>query len=189
MDNIIKERLTESIIIVDFSESKKILDSLPKQFQSNVLLTSAYHAENLSFYCFILSILLENETGYWHSIASQMFMVPLCFINGSDALAIYHIKQAIKFDTTDVEYKQGLLMYYNHNPEPFLSKEEAMQIINEILALDPENSHALDALADCNKNKIREIVVNKSDFSSLLYYGRFEEARELFKDLTLAQIF
>ncbi len=189
MDKTINDQIKEFILCGDFISARSLLIGVDRNEQARLLIFFAWKTESLAFYGFILNVLLEHETAYWHSIASQIFMVPLCFINGADAFAIYHVKKAIKFDTTNVEYKQGLLMYYNHNPEPLLGKDEALQIINEILALDPKNLIALDALMECNNNKIKNVVIDKNDFSSLLYYGRFEEARELVNDFTFDQLF
>ncbi len=187
MDKIIKEHLLQSILLADFATAKKNLASIPEQMQSNILLISAYHAENLAFYCFVLSILLEKETAHWHSVASQMFMVPLCFINGSDALGVYHIRRAEKLFPYDIGIKEGCLMYYSGNPEPLFTKNEALQIIEEMLAREPQNFNALRALEE--SNRIKDILIDNKDFYSLLCYGRFEEARKLVENLNHDQLY
>ncbi len=189
MDRIIIEQLDELILLGEFEAAKKSFVSLPKKEQSNYLLDLAYDSESISTYTFLIKLLLDQESFYWHYIATEIFMVSLCYLNGADAVGIFHIKRAIELNSSDINLKSLYLTYFNGNPEPFLTYEEAIKIAKEILRLDANNADALDALNKCDTGKIKNIVIDKNDFSSLLYYGKFEEARELVKDLTADQLF
>lgn len=189
MDRIINELFKEMILLGEFDEAGKIIENLSMEHQLDVLIDLSYKDTSISFYTFIVNDLLKQETTWLHREAIALFVVSLSVFLGADAMGLYHSIKAAGLDPKDIGLKQLVLSYYNGVPEPLLSKEEAMHTVNELFILDPDNRNALDALKECIEGKRKGIALDKNDFYSLLYYGRFEEARDLVKNLTLDELF
>lgn len=98
-------------------------------------------------------MLLEKEAAHWDRVAAHILVVPLYYINGADAVSLYHTKRALELNPNNIGLKQLLLSFYTDLPAPLLTEEETISLANEILILDPNNPNAKEALEKCHTKK------------------------------------
>lgn len=171
----------------ELERASTVFDTMSANEQSKTLFRLAYDSLDISFYSFILMKLLKEETNWLHHQAVILLMICLCY-EGWDALATYHCMRARNLYPEDIKWKQLALSFYKDCPEQFLTKKEALQIIQEILILDFNNEYVVNVIKEINDCP-RDITIDDKDFEKLIYYGRYEEARFLVSELTQDQLF
>lgn len=189
MDTIIKLNLRKAILAGHFEVASKIIAKQKEKSLIEVVENLAYEDCNLAYYTLLANMLIEQETVNLHCTVVSLYIVPLCIYAGADAVALYHSKRAVKLDPKDLDSKQLVLSFYNRAPETLLPKDEAMLLIEDIFALDPNNINAFEALEDFNVNRVKDVIIDYKDFYSLLYYAKFDEARELVKNISADELF
>jgi len=140
-------KLQKLILACDFENSKKILSSYNGNERRGVLIDIAWTTENLAVYGFVEYLLRDKEDPFWHSVAAQMMLVPLCHVEGAYSLGLCHIRKAALLEPDNIEHKEFMLAFHDL-PEPLLTKQEAISIAQEVLAVDPASEKAIQILSD-----------------------------------------
>lgn len=126
-----------------FDEVKKILGKdkvIPKGIDSWV-----YDTSNITLYCLVVSMLIEEETVEDHERSSYLMAMPLCAYNGAYSLGLFHARKALALDPNNIEHKRFLILFHDI-PEQLIKKDEAIQIAREVLQEDPECGVSLNVL-------------------------------------------
>lgn len=139
--------IMDLILMGEFEAVNNKIVSWDQQEIENFLVPFACKSPNIAIYGFIVNNLIRKEISFWHSMAAVLFLAPLCHFEGAYSLGLYHTRRAMALDTSDIGAKQLLLSYYN-SPSPMVTKDEAVQIAQEILSLDPDNKYALSIIEE-----------------------------------------
>lgn len=104
----------------------------------DILLEVSFSKQSIVPYVVILKLLIEEESANLHAFASTLLSNPLCWIEGAYDAGFYHQKKAIELEPQNIAFKEYLLSY-NSLPSAILGDEEALQIREQILKIDPNN--------------------------------------------------
>lgn len=107
----------------------------------DVMLNIAYETESISVYGFIVYMTQKKDDVEWIKLAIDVLLNPLCFIEGSYSIALFHARELLSYDK-NVENLERILFFYNI-PEKLVDDAEAYRIAEEILAIETDNKAAL----------------------------------------------
>lgn len=138
------------ILDSQFNEAKGLLSNLTEEQIGQEILYLACKTKKMTTYGFIIYELLYTESSFWHYMAGKILLAPLFFIEGAYPLGVFHARRAIKLAPENIEYKKLLLAFYNL-PEPAISKEEALQLAKEIIAVDQTADNAAWVIEELEK--------------------------------------
>ena len=142
-----QEELSRLILSGEYEKAAELWISLERKEKARLLIYIAWSTENLAVYGFIEYLLQKKEDPFWHSVAAQMMLVPLCHIEGAYSLGLYHIRKAALLEPDNIEHKEFMLAFHD-SPEPLLTKQEAISIAQEVLAVDSKSEKAIQILTD-----------------------------------------
>lgn len=128
----------------DFYSAKQILQAIPSETVINFLIDLAFETNLVGIYSFVLFLLLEKESVFFHDIAIGILSVSMW--EGANAAAFLHARRVVELSPMDIKQQEHLLTYLG-TPDCIMSYEEAINIANEILAQDPTNNTALNTIA------------------------------------------
>lgn len=77
-----------------------------------------------------------------HYTAAIILTMGINYVEGSYLLGFYHMQQAMKLDSSNIEYKTYTLSTFVISPEIEIERNIVMKIINEVLKTDPQNEIA-----------------------------------------------
>ncbi|BBW96444.1 hypothetical protein ACPVTF_08110 [Geobacillus icigianus] len=109
---------------------------------SPFLFSCQFMLANLLIYSYLIN---NNETAYYHYLASELLSTAFCHLPDAYASALYHAKRAVELSPEDVSLKEHLLLFHDI-PEKLISKEEAKAIAQEILKIMPNSEAAKNVL-------------------------------------------
>jgi len=135
------EKLKKHIIDGDFNLTRLLYDNKDYEVLEHDIHVIAYDTENVATYFFILDLIFHKNQAQLHYIACSLLSNPLVYIPEAYYLAYNHILQAIELDSDNLKYKENLLLFYSI-PDKILKREEAVEVANSILKIDPENKAA-----------------------------------------------
>ncbi|MGG7163345.1 hypothetical protein [Clostridium ihumii] len=131
LKDIIKLNLSSSISLFDITE------------ENLILFKEENYVNKSNFYFWLLTMLddLDNsdnfsELSHGHYLASYFLLVIFMPLN-YEKLAFNHCKKAIKFDESNLKYKEWLLIFSTYN---LLSEGETMALFEEISSKNPNSS-------------------------------------------------
>jgi hypothetical protein len=110
----------------------------------NALIDEAYKTENISIYSFANYLIEETSDNFWRELAIELLLNPLCAIEGSYSIALYHARKLLSLCKSIENYEQILFFY--ELPETLLERSEAVAYAKELLELNPGNVVALRVL-------------------------------------------
>lgn len=126
----------------DFKRASELMKSHGTQELEDFIVSYASESEDVTAYLFILYLIFQDETAELHAIASVLLEFVFPYIEGATSVAFEHVKKANELTPSNVTYLEMLLFYYEV-PEKLLSKGQAIETIESILMIDPDNSIAL----------------------------------------------
>lgn len=132
----------ELVLSGEYKEAESVSNGLREDEIVQKIMYIACKTKNLTTYGFIIYKLLFNEKAVWHYLAAELFLAPLCYIDGAYALGVFHARSAIELEPQNIEHKKMLLAFYVL-PEPAISKEEAYQLAKEIIKVDSNAEAAI----------------------------------------------
>lgn len=126
-----------------FFSAKQLLQTIPSGAIANFLINITFETNLIGIYTFVVFLLLENESIFFHEIAIEILSVSMW--KGANAAAFLHAKQIVKLAPANIKRKQHLLTYFGI-PDCIMPYEEALFIAKEILKKDPTNITALETI-------------------------------------------
>jgi hypothetical protein len=142
--NNMKTELINAISTGNFYFAKQLLFTMPSESIVSFLIDLALETNLIGIYTFILFLLLEKESIFFHEVAISVLSVSMW--EGANASAFLHARRIIEFAPTDITKKEDLLTYFGI-PDCVMSQEEATSLAKEILTQDPTNVIALKTIA------------------------------------------
>ncbi|MGE0009975.1 MAG: tetratricopeptide repeat protein [Candidatus Babeliales bacterium] len=140
-----------SLLQGDFDKAKLYIKDLDNEKIYDLIVEINFNDESMVSYCFLASLLHDNETAELHINAASFLTFFLFHIQGAYNSALYHLRQAIKLDPDNIEY-QELLLHFNEIPDRLVSQDEAIAVAKNILKDKSDSSVALRILSDYKIN-------------------------------------
>lgn len=126
-----------------FDPAKKLVQALSKKEFINFMLDITSETNLMSIYTFMVFLLLEKETIFFHECAIDILRVSMW--EGANAAALLHARRVSELIPHDIT-KKALVLSYFGNPDCTINRQEAEQMTQEILIQDPQNKTALYTL-------------------------------------------
>ena len=142
------EKIIQLINYGKYEEGEKIRRNLSFSEIKNNFLKHAYDTNNFSLYSFVLYMVTKTEDDRWLELALSLVIGPLCFIEGAYSIGLFHARQLVRKNFC-VKNLLQLLFFYNI-PEKLINRDEALEIANQVLKLDPSNQVALQVIRSKN---------------------------------------
>ena len=133
----IKQKLEQN----DFLGLETLLNQYSLRDFEHILVCLAFDYQSIAIYAVICTLLTKKETTDLHHLAAQLLCHPFCHIEGAYSAALYHTRKAISLSPEDIDSREALL-FFNDIPEKLVTDDEAKQIAQEILAVDPASKIA-----------------------------------------------
>lgn len=125
-----------------YDNAKELCERTPKEELRDIIINIAYDTENISIFSFALYMVQYNDKLYWLTLAIDLLINPLCFVEGAYSVALFCTRELLKIDKT-AENLEKIVFFYNI-PEKLITKDEALMTVEEILKIDPNNKVALE---------------------------------------------
>ncbi len=140
LNEIIKQGTFEQLSFLQL-ENEKLDELLSEIYRLGVV------EENiLSYYVCCACIMNDNISEVYkakfHNTAAVILTMGLNYIGGAYVLGFYHMKQAMKLDLSNIEYRIYTLSTFVTSPEIDVEKNDVMEIVNEVLKKEPQNEIA-----------------------------------------------
>ncbi|MFM1655114.1 hypothetical protein ACI7RC_23915 [Brevibacillus sp. B_LB10_24] len=139
--------IKEAILKGDLLTAKEQVAAIDFSVLSDLLHELAYETGDLVCYTFVnFLIYSQGESSDLHHLASSLLSHPLCYIEGAYRSALLHSRRALELSPEDVGLKEYLLLFHII-PEELVSKEEAIEIANMVLQIDPKSQVAKNIIS------------------------------------------
>ena len=140
------ERIVRLINCGKYEECENICQNLNFPEIKDYFLKQAYVTSSFSLYSFVVYMVTKTDDNRWHDLALSLVIGPLCFIEGAYSIGLFHARQLVKKDFCVKNLVQVLFFYTI--PEKLINKDEALEIANQVLKLDPNNQVALQIIRE-----------------------------------------
>ncbi|WP_454844766.1 hypothetical protein [Priestia megaterium] len=154
-----KNSLRENILNANFQEAiNQVKEMRFSKFEEQIILWAFEDDYDLIYYTFICHLLIQEESEDLHSLACDLLANPLCHIEGAYKGALYHTREALRLNPTNIGHKEMLLFLYicPDLPEELLTREESLETAASILEVEPENQAARSFIKDYKPRKRRK---------------------------------
>ena len=143
-----KKRFQEYLTKGRFEQAKRVCLNLKESEIRDLLLETAYEMESITVYGFSLYMKEYNNEVFWTKLIFDLLVNPLCIVEGSYSLALFYARKLVSYKKS-VENMERILFLYNL-PENIVDDEEAMEVVLEILKIEPKNRIAMEILKKFN---------------------------------------
>lgn len=136
------KKLEEKLLQGRYADAEKICKKMSMKDVRNMVMNIAYNTESICVYSFTQYMIHKTERIEWMELAIDVMINPLCFFEGAYSVALFHSREILEVEKS-IENLERILFFY-HIPEKLLSIEEAKEIAEEILKVDPTNKVVLE---------------------------------------------
>ena len=140
------DQLRNLILRGEFHEAGAIALQMEREERQDLLLQIGFDEDSITVYTFSSYLLMMQETAELHDLAFQLLIHPLCHLEGAYFAALHHVRRGIELEPEDIGWKEHLL-FLSITPDEVVSREDAAQVAQQILAVQPDNQAALEFLA------------------------------------------
>lgn len=138
------EQLKSCLSQGKYNEARELLKEIDDLSIRDIIMSIAYETENIFVYSFIHYMINMTHKKSWIELSIDVMINPLCFLEGAYSIALFHSRELFNCEKS-IANQERLLFFYNI-PEKLISDDEARDIANEILKIDPQNVIALNVL-------------------------------------------
>ena len=142
-----KEKFLRAIHTGNYYEAKELTHNMSPDDLSQFLIDQACEIDSVSIdiYTFVCFLLIEREDLELHTNAAAILDLGMFFLEGAISGALSHARRMAELAPHDVSYKENLLSYLGR-PDHVMSPEEGQSIAEAILASNPQNKTAIEAI-------------------------------------------
>ena len=135
------EQLKSCLSQGKYNEARELLKEIDDLSIRDIIMSIAYETENIFVYSFIHYMTHKKN---WIELGIDVMINPLCFLDGAYSVALFHARELLNCEKS-IANQERILFFYNI-PEKLICADEAKDIANEILKIDPQNVVALNIL-------------------------------------------
>lgn len=136
------EKIKKCILSGKYYSAKEMCNKYSDHELMDNIMDFAYETESISAFDFAQFMWYETKTVGWIEVIVKLMLNPLCFVEGAYSVALFYAREMLKIEYS-IENLEQLLFFYEL-PEAILEREEADNIIKNLLELDPQNHIALE---------------------------------------------
>jgi tetratricopeptide (TPR) repeat protein len=140
-----KERLAHYILQSEFQVTRELVEGQNKREVLIDLLDISFDTKNIAVYFFLEDWIYDKESAELHSMASSLLSVAFAWVPRAYHIAFRHIRQAIKLEPSNLDYKE-MILEYHEIPECLLSLEEAIDHAEQVIEREPKSKIARNFL-------------------------------------------
>lgn len=137
--------IAECVDRADLQAALELLEGLSPEAARSALLEYAFSTGSIVAYAIAQGMVTRRNDWASHYLASEIMAAALNHIEGAYVVALFHARQALDLNQSDIELWEYLLLFHAI-PERLVSDEEAVVIAGRILADKPESSVAQMAI-------------------------------------------
>ena len=138
------EQLKSCLSQGKYNEARELLKEIDDLSIRDIIMSIAYETENIFVYSFIHYMISMTHKKNWIELGIDVMINPLCFLDGAYSVALFHARELLNCEKS-IANQERILFFYNL-PEKLICADEAKDIANEILKIDPQNVVALNIL-------------------------------------------
>lgn len=143
-----KEQLQQLLSKGHFEEANNLIKRLDFHVVQDLLVEIAFDDEDEATYLFVVYLMEQQELAIYHDLAYLLMAQPLCHLERAYYTAYKHAKRAVELtDYTDILLLENLLFLHGV-PDQVVSDEEAADVAQRILILEPSHRVANEWLKD-----------------------------------------
>lgn len=136
-----KKEFEISLIQGKYKDAEILCENMEFSDVRDVIMTIAYNTESVCVYAFSQYMIYTTKRVEWIELTIDIMLHPLCFLEGAYSIALFYTRELLAIEE-NVENLERILFFYNM-PDKLISKEEAQNIAQKILIIEPENVIAL----------------------------------------------
>lgn len=134
-----KGKLQQLINNGHFDEASNLMKQLDFHVFEELLVEIAFDDGDITNYLFVVYLLEQHELASYHDLAYLLMAQPLCHLERAYFIAYKHAKRAVKLtDYTDTLLLENLLFLHGV-PDQVVSDEEAADVAQKIVILEPSH--------------------------------------------------
>ena len=138
------EQLKSCLSQGKYNEARELLKEIDDLSIRDIIMSIAYETENIFVYSFIHYMISMTHKKNWIELGIDVMINPLCFLDGAYSVALFKARELLNCEKS-IANQERILFFYNI-PEKLICADEAKDIANEILKIDPQNVVALNIL-------------------------------------------
>lgn len=133
----------KQILNMQYKKAYQLMHSLSIEEKWEILSTDLYDEDPKIIYSFLLYLIsVDGNEAEWQYYCYLYLVYCNPFFDDTMRLASWHIKQAIRLDPSNIEYKGQVISIFYSYPEQFFSYEEYYQYAQDVLRKDDDNQNA-----------------------------------------------
>lgn len=106
-----------------------------------------YNEDPKLVYTFLMYLVaIDNNEAKWQFYCYLYLVFYHPVFNDSMCLAAWHIKQALRLEPNNVDYKKQVISIFYSYSEQYFSDEEYLGYAKDVICLEPENEKAMNIL-------------------------------------------
>lgn len=137
------DKIIQLIREMEFDKAYLLMYSLSLEDKWEVLSTDLYDEDPKIIYVFLLYLIAtDGNEAEWQYYCCLYLIYCNPFFDDAMRLAAWHIKQAIRLNPKNIEYKKQVISVFYSYSEQYFSSEEYYQYAIDVLKVEQDNSHA-----------------------------------------------
>ncbi len=143
------DQIIQFIQDTKFEQAYLLMRALPLESKWEIISDDLYYEDPKLVYAFLLYLIsIDDNEAEWHYFCCLYLIYCNPFFDDSMRLASWHIKQAIKLNPTNIDYKEQVITVFYSFPEWYFSFEDFYQYAEDVLKIEPDNLDAKNILLD-----------------------------------------
>lgn len=138
------EKIKRGILQGKYENIEKLCEEMELNQIRDILLRIAFDTGSISVYGFVQYMAQSSGKEKWIELMIEILMNPLCHIEGAYSMALFYSKEVLKKARTAGNLER--IIFFYEIPEKLISYEEAKEIAEEIIKLEPNNKTACSIL-------------------------------------------
>lgn len=127
------------ILLVEYDEADALARALGESAFQPLLDAFSREEPDICPYAFWAFRLIRHETAHDHSTASAQIRRSLYKLKGAPETGLFHARRAALLAPEELQYKERVLEFHGQVSEKVFSRQEAVLLGREVLALNPGN--------------------------------------------------
>ena len=137
------DKIVQSIREMKYEKAYLLMSSLSLEKKWEILSTDLYDENPKDIYVFILYLMaIDGNEAEWQYYCCLYLIYCNPFFDDTMRLASWHIKQAIRLNPKNIEYKKQVISTFYSYSEQFFSDEEYYHYALDVLKESPNDSDA-----------------------------------------------
>ncbi len=134
-----------------YEEAYLMIKSLSTHEKWDFLCSSFMHDDTApeigySFISYLIAV--DEDEAEWHYLCCQHFIYFEPFFDDGYRLAAWHLKQAIRLNPENLEYKEEVTSFFSGYSVKYFSKKETYEYAIDVLKKYPNNFWAKEILSE-----------------------------------------